>query len=435
MNAGASFAQSYQPQNTTTVKAQEGVQVLLNKQTGKPFTAEEYAQYQKYFGKDASKETSKSSGNTKGNIYNYGPGQGMDHFPMNYRPYNKISKADDALLRQLAANPSTNLKSYKNFNIGPFGKTKMTFGYKDVNPEFKATGNKEYIPTSTPESAPKFGPGSIDYGRSVSPEFNTTGVYAPGKSVEDMLISNLYRQKSSPEQGPANVEKGTNDWNIDINKRPLPSIDHKAYGGGLYEYQMAGQTPISFPNWGSPIGGNAQTPTPQSAGFGQNPIMMNGVTDQAAPITSAKTTGFEGSIGPDKTATITQKRGANFNKEAAVNWGLAGMNAASSILEQNQDRSSEQLANSQIAGNAFLSKPANAMNQGDYNINSGDFRENQKVPVQFPGNNFATNRTAFAEYGGYMENGGASDEEVYEDDLTDDEIAELRAQGYDVEYI
>jgi hypothetical protein len=124
-----------------------------------------------------------------------------------------------------------------------------------------------------------------------------------------------------------------------------------------------------------------------------------------------------------------------FNREAAVNWGLAGMNALSSRLEQNQDRSAEQLADSQIAGNAFLAKPANAASYGDYNINSGDFRENQKVPVQFPGNTAATNNTGFAVYGGYMEEGGESDEEIYEDDLTDEEIAELRAQGYDVEYI
>ena len=37
-------------------------------------------------------------------------------------------------------------------------------------------------------------------------------------------------------------------------------------------------------------------------------------------------------------------------------------------------------------------------------------------------------------YGGFAE-GGASNEDSYEDDLSDDEIADLRAQGYDVEYI
>lgn len=448
MNAGKAFAQTYNPYTKTSVKAADGIQVLLNKQTGKPFTAEEYAEYQKYFGKDGSKEASTTSGNTKGNIYNYGPAQGTNYFPMNYRNVNKISKADDAMLRQLAANPTTNLKEYKNFNFGPFGRTKMKFGYKDIDPEFKPTGNKEYTPNTTTENKTNTITNTnteTNSNKTESPnsrmtveDMNKRGVYAPGMTVDDQLVSNLYRKQSEPKQGPIYQEKLTDDWNRDINNKqvPLPSVNNKAYGGGLYEYQMAGEAPMSFPSWGSPIGGPAApTPTPQSAGFGQNNIMMNGATDKPAPFTSGKTSGFEGANGPEKEATITQKRKTGLNREAAVNWGLAGINKFSSILEQNQDRSSEQLADSQIAGNAFLAKPANAASYGDYNINSGDFRENQKVPVQFPGNTAATNNTGFAAYGGYMEEGGESDEEIYEDDLTDEEIAELRAQGYDVEYI
>lgn len=507
MNTGAAFAKTYNPKTTTTVTAADGIQVLLNKQTGKPFTADEYDQYQKYFGKDNTQESSTNTRQPKGNIYNYGQGQGTNYFPMNYRPYNKISRADDAMFRQLAANPSTNLKEYKNWNapLG-FGRTKMKFGYKDVNPEFTPTGNATF---NLPNDQPKFGPGSVDNGRTRTPG----GMYPSGQNLLDMLpnASNFDKANSSLQQ-PMNQEAPpslSGDWNSMLNNKQLlpPSIGSKAYGG-VSKYQMAGQ----FPSWGSPIGGNTQTPTPQSAGFGQNPIMMNGVTDQAAPITSAKTTGFEGTTGPEKEATITQKRRPGFNKEAAVNWGLAGMNALSSRLEQNQDRSAKQLADKQIAGNAFLAKPANAASQGDYNINSGDFRENQKVPVQFAGNSFANSRTGFAKHGGYMQEGGmqeqqpnpqqvmqgvatmlqqgakpeqvakqlvemgipqeqvvqiiqtvmqqlqggqegqqepqqqpmryggfatggAAEEESYEEDLNEDEIAELRAQGYDVEYI
>jgi len=506
MNASANLANSYNPNTKTSVKAADGIQVLLNKQTGKPFTAEEYDQYQKYFGKDGSKQTSTTSGNTKGNIYNYGPTQGTDYFPMNYRNRTKISKADDAMLRQLAANPTTNLKEYKNFNFGPFGRTKMKFGYKDIDPEFKPTGNVVNNVTNNENiSKPKFGPGSDNNGRT-NP---TASVYPAGRNLLDMLpnAANFDKAPSGLSQ-PMNQEAPPNlsgDWNSMLNNKQLlpPNVGSKAYGG-VFKYQMAGQ----FPNWGSPIGGAAApTPTPQSAGFGQNPIMMNGATDKPAPFTSGKTSGFEGATGPEKEATVTQKRRAGFNKEAAVNWGLAGMNMASSILEQNQDRSAEQLADSQIAGNAFLAKPANAASYGDYNVNSGDFRENQKVPVQFPGNTAPTNNTGFAAYGGYMQEGGMqeqqpnpqqvmqgvatmlqqgaqpeqiakqlvemgipqeqvmqliqtvvqqlqgsqeepqamryggfakggqADEESYEDDLSDDKIAELRAQGYDVEYI
>jgi hypothetical protein len=491
------------PYTKNTIKAADGVQVLLNKQTGKPFTAEEYADYQKYFGKNASQEPATSTEEPRGNIYNYGPGQGTNYFPMNYRPYSKISRADDAMLRQLAANPSTNLKEYKNWNapLG-FGRTKMTFGYKDVNKEFTPTGNKEFN-----ASVPQFGPGSIDTGRTVP----AASIYPAGQNLLDMIpnAANFDKAASGLPQ-PMNQEVPPNlsgDWNSMLNQQALPpNVKSKAYGG-VAKYQTAGQTPISFPSWGSPIGGNTQTPTPQSAGFGQKPTMMNGVTDQAAPITAGKTTGFEGTTGPEKTATVTQKRRPGFNGEAMANALIAGTNMASSFLESGQNaKNKKKLSELQLADNAFVSTPGNAQSRGDYDPNSGMFRPDDMVPVQFAGygayggsfqdggmqqqqqqqpdpqqvmQGVATMLQQGAKpeqvakqlvemgipqeqvvqiiqtvmqqlqggqegqeepqqqpmrYGGFA-TGGAAEEESYEEDLNEDEIAELRAQGYDVEYI
>ena len=60
--------------------------------------------------------------------------RGMNYIPMNYNQLNKISKKDVGIMKQLANNPSTNLKEFSHRHFGPWSKTKMTFGYKEGNP-------------------------------------------------------------------------------------------------------------------------------------------------------------------------------------------------------------------------------------------------------------------------------------------------------------
>ena len=176
-NATSYLGATLEPYKKMSVKADEGIQVLLNKQTGKPFTADEYSEYQKYFGKDVKKQTSSTNqstdeaeDNSKYNRYYYGQGtRGMDYFPMNYNPYTKISKKDDALLRQIAANPSSNIKEYKNINLPlGFGRTKIKFGYKDQAPLLgnnQNIKNFNYTPSESNEfdfqkeaTIPEYGP-------------------------------------------------------------------------------------------------------------------------------------------------------------------------------------------------------------------------------------------------------------------------------------
>ena len=232
--------------------------------------------------------------------------------------------------------------------------------------------------------------------------------------------------------------------------------------------------------------GAPQTATPESAGIQQKNTMMK-------------------KDGVNKTATITQKGRPGFNGEAMANAMIAGTNMASSFLEAGQNAKNEQkLGELRLADNAFVSTPGNAQSRGDYDPNSGMFRPDDMVPVQFAGygayggsfqdggmqqqqqpdpqqvmQGVATMLQQGAQpeqiakqlvemgipqeqvvqiiqtvmqqlqggqegqeepqqqpmrYGGFA-TGGAAEEESYEEDLNEDEIAELRAQGYDVEYI
>jgi hypothetical protein len=179
---------------------------------------------------------------------------------------------------------------------------------------------------------------------------------------------------------------------------------------------------------------------------------------------------------------------------------VAGIDLATSAINKAKDKSKQGLADSLVANNAYLANPANAQSQGDYDPNSGMFRPNQMVPVQFAGYSAYGGSTyqdggmqeqgqqeqimqgvaamlqqgaqpeqvaqqlvqmgipqeqvmqiiqvvmqqmqggqeqqmqPGMRYGGYAM-GGYQDEDSYEDDLDEDEIAELKRQGYNVEYL
>ena len=171
--------------------------------------------------------------------------------------------------------------------------------------------------------------------------------------------------------------------------------------------------------------------TPISA----NPTFSNYVNDQSLklnqqqahlkdPATNSMFTG------PEKQAAVTTKYRPGFNGEAMANWGIAGMNTLSSGLEQiqNSAKNKKKLNDLQLADNSFMATPANAQSRGDYDPNSGMFRPNQMVPVQFPG------YMGYSAYGGSFAEGGAY-QEGEELDLSPEEIEELRSQGYDVEFL
>ena len=224
--------------------------------------------------------------------------------------------------------------------------------------------------------------------------------------------------------------------------------------------------------------------TPESVGLQQQNIEMKGMRDNS-----------------EKQATITSKQRPGYNGMAAAATMVAGIDLATSAINKAKDKSKQGLADLQLADNAYLANPANAQSQGDYDPNSGMFRPNQMVPVQFAGYSAYGGSTyqdggmqeqgqqeqimqgvaamlqqgaqpeqvaqqlvqmgipqeqvmqiiqvvmqqmqggqeqqmqPGMRYGGYAMGGYQEDEESYEDDLNEDEIDELRRQGYNIEYL
>ena len=480
------LAATANPYTKTTVKAQTGTQ------TGsRNMSAEEWAWMDEQ--RKAKEDQAAYNKENEANYARYFGSQGtrgMNYIPMNYNQLNKISKKDVGIMKQLANNPSTNLKEFSHRHFGPWSKTKMTFDYNKPYDNSKITLNDGPAGTSSAV-------GNLNTGRSRTPG----GMYPAGQNLLDMLpnAANFDKANSSLPQ-PMNQEVPPNlsgDWNSMLNNKQLlpPNTGSKAYGG-VAKYQTAGQTPISFPESLRFVPGMAQEGegddvvvpgAPKPDGFNPDQVIEN------KPFVP----GYQNK----STATITQKGRPGFSGEGMANAMIAGTNLASSFLEAGQNAKNEQkLGELRLADNAFVSTPGNAQSRGDYDPNSGMFRPDDKVPVQFAG--YSAYGGSFQEggmqqqqqpdpqqvmqgvatmlqqgaqpeqvakqlvemgipqeqviqiiqavmqqlqggqepqqqpmrYGGFA-TGGAAEEESYEEDLNEDEIAELRAQGYDVEYI
>ena len=162
------------------------------------------------------------------------------------------------------------------------------------------------------------------------------------------------------------------------------------------------------------------------------------------------------------------------------------MNVVSNVLNKAKDKSAEQLSKMQLADNSFIAN--NQENRGVYDFNSGDFKPDKVLTTKYGGymqeggnmqqpdqeqivqgvaqmlqqgaqpeqivqqliqmglpqeqamqliqtvmqNLQGAQEQPTMQYGGGMDE---EDEESWEDDLTEDEIAELRNGGYNVQYI
>jgi hypothetical protein len=458
--------------------------------------------------------------------------RGMNYIPMNYSPFNKISKKDVGIMKQLADNPSTNLKEFSHRHFGPWSKTKMTFGYKDqapftenkqdpiqvdlknntTQPSFEEQAALPLVGprvdnTSTTDAMQGFIPKQIFMDSQLTPKNNYSQSSGSNNSINSMqnamdnsiegtnqtIIYNKqqkYGGLSKAQYGKDHMSTNAADGTYD-NFGNATGLSSATGNMGLSSNPMTNQgsfTPIGNAPGAAPSNISYQgTPqpafsTPESVGIQQKNTIMNG-------------------MGVDKTATITQKGRPGFSGEGMANAMIAGTNMASSFLEAGQNAKNEQkLGELRLADNAFVSTPGNAQSRGDYDPNSGMFRPDDMVPVQFAGygayggsfqdggmqqqqqpdpqqvmQGVATMLQQGAKpeqvakqlvemgipqeqviqiiqavmqqlqggqepqqqpmrYGGYA-TGGAAEEESYEEDLNEDEIAELRAQGYDVEYI
>lgn len=477
------------PYTKTTVKAQTGTQTGSRNMSPEEWAwmdeqrkaKENEAQYNKYFSSQS---------------------RGMNRIPINYNYNTKISKKSVAALQDLAKSDSSVLKEFSHRHFGPWSKTKMTFDYNKPYDNSKITLNDgpdktNALNNTTPnKTGTSSAAGNLNTGRSRTPG----GMYPAGQNLLDMLpnAANFDKAPLGLSQ-PMNQEAPPNlsgDFNSMLNNKQLlpPNAGSKAYGGGSGYYQTGGN-PIQIPE--------SLRFVPQMAQEGEgDDVVVPGAPkpDGFNPDQVIENKPFVPGYQNKSTATITQKTRPGFSGEGMANAMIAGTNLASSFLESGQNAKNEKkLGELRLADNAFVSTPANAQSRGDYDPNSGMFRPNDMVPVQFPG--YGAYGGSFQEggmqqqqpdpqqvmqgvatmlqqgaqpeqvakqlvemgipqeqviqiiqavmqqlqggqepqqqpmrYGGFA-TGGAAEEESYEEDLNEDEIAELRAQGYDVEYI
>jgi hypothetical protein len=132
------------------------------------------------------------------------------------------------------------------------------------------------------------------------------------------------------------------------------------------------------------------------------------------------------------TSSAYSKDRVSFKRDnsALGQYAVPGINKLAGMIEApgQQKRQKQAMLNAMTPGSdtgPFAVKPANAMNRGDYDPNSGMFRPDDMVPVQFPGGMYGA-------YGGSFQDGGMF-EEGEELDLSPEEIEELRNQGYEIE--
>ena len=494
------------PYTQTTVKAGVG----LETETPRTMSQEEWewfdeqrkakeneANYNKYFGKNRTST------------------RGMDYFPMNYNPYNKISRKDVAMMQQLAKNPTTNLKEFKHNHFGPWGRTKMTFGYKDLYednmkikdvPSFKSSSkNSSQNISSSQDTLPS--------SYVLRPGVAVDNIYTPERQVLNFPYSPIKQGPSQNVQTKEEATKGQAPFWAPTHS-PIPMTDAYAPGynyGGLTKAQYGIDHKSTNPadglydNAGKKIDSESNNMNPvKMEPINALPTFSNSINEQGLKLKEEQSHLKDPStgsmfVGPEKQATITSKQRPGYNGTAAAATMVAGIDLATSAINKAKDKSKQGLADSLVADNAYLANPANAQSQGGYD-QWGNFELNQKVPVQFAGYSAYGGSTyqdggmqeqgqqeqvmqgvaqmlqqgaqpeqvaqqlvqmgipqeqaveiikavmqqlqggqeqqmqPGMRYGGYAM-GGYQDEDSYEDDLDEDEIAELKRQGYNVEYL
>jgi hypothetical protein len=261
---------------------------------------------------------------------------------------------------------------------------------------------------------------SSQQGNSQSVEdLNKMGVYAPGRNVEDMRSSNLYKKQSPTVQGPVYQEKLTDDWNKDINKKPMsiPSINSKAYGGlARAQYGKNHLSPNMADGLYDAAGNLIDDMSPvKMEPINTVPLFNDYVNNQGAALQQQQghlkdpETGSMYS-GPEKKTKIVQKTKMGLDGVSAANATIAGIDTLASGINMgraNKDFDQKNIDN-HIADNAFVSNQGIAQyggSRGDYDPNSGEFRLGDKVAVQFKGNAPGSRGTIKA-YGGSFEDGG-----------------------------
>jgi len=376
---------------------------------------------------------------------------GLPLFPANVSSYYGINKKDAAKLagipqgfkmEGLEITPQWGLGARTAMNIGNWFRNKdekrTTPGWAPKKIHYKFTGKRGYLPgeprpdTHETLQPPTYGPptaqqsnepyGPIPAGTTQAPVPFMPASIKPGYNASGRLLN-----QQAPGLGPAIIPASSQFNTLAYGGMPM-------YQGSILGSQtgnpidLQGNTTNMWSFQGAPA---AATPTPQSAGLATSKVVTTADESKNTPYVQGPQVMYDPTRDrsqEDVTVEGDIKRKWKGVGEAIGQYAVPAMNTLSSILEQKDVRKAKKkLEESMVADNVFMTSPMNAENRGDYDPNSGMFRPNQMVPVQFPG---------YAQWGGFntFADGGVYDEGD-ELDLTPEEIEDLRQQGYEIEYL
>lgn len=340
-----------------------------------------------------------------------------------YNPYNPWSNLAEA------GNPEGNYSDYIPDNDI---RTGYRFGKKDfeelskLNPNTKLTGVKVNYGTLGKIAPRIFGPKSVTFGTVGKYEDNIQLKNIP-KNDKDNFKKSTYGDGRGPyPETETNLLKKSNTIypSIERQKTILDMADpFNAHNMEMYKTMPKNPDLDPFNN---PDSFKQYIPRNSHGGLNkffeggpEDPDPINMQPEYLQPknsidlfnnyVNNQSKENFEGIensglMNPDTNSSNVYKEFTANKKTTGV--GLAAAKRApliadfvSSILEERQNTAKQNLKNSQFAMNKFQTTPTNNKNRGDYDINSGMFREDENVPVQFKG---------YAQWGGFntMATGG-----------------------------
>lgn len=164
---------------------------------------------------------------------------------------------------------------------------------------------------------------------------------------------------------------------------------------------------------------NPNAPTGNQA-YGYNPTMVSNSMPASSYV-------------PDSQLQLkspsTKTTSFSINGEDTANMIITGVNAFSSLLEKGENnRRQNELSKLTNADAIFATKPAGSASRGDYDTNSGMFRPDKMIPIQFQGYN--TGRVGSSSY-----KGGGEYKAGQEVEMSDAEIKQFLAAGGQIKYL
>jgi hypothetical protein len=352
----------------------------------------------------------------------------MDYFPMNYNPFMKMSKEDQANWQMLENNPTTNLKEFRTRHFGPWGSTKMVFGAKDKLQPFTSTGQvplgggNEYVPTrNTPTNPLDAGIKQTQVEKMMNP-FNKDAQ----RQMEIMKgLGRTYPEDQVKEE-PYSFEKEAMKKAFGgTHYLPKHQVPPGQIGGdSMWNFQGANYSSMPTNPYAAPAGSNITMQGKTQAEIDREKAGLPPESLAGDPLTNYG--------GDEKLYEVNQKYRPGFQGEDVANWSIAGMAGATSFLNSKEVAKNKEkyLNEMSLADNQHYSqRGSRGTDQDQWGMRSPD----QHVPVKYAG--FNTGDIQSGTYGAKFGGGIGSYAEGGEYYLSDDEIAEIMKNGGNIEYL